>query len=40
VNVLRIGLDQETDEREKPVVLVEQVKGRHDYRSDQGPRRD
>jgi hypothetical protein len=38
--VLRIGLDEETDDHEKVVVLVEQVKGRHDYRSDQGPRRD
>jgi hypothetical protein len=39
-HVLRIGLDEETDELEKLVVLVEQVKGRHDYRSDQGSWRD
>jgi hypothetical protein len=40
VSVLRIGLDEETDELEKLVVLVEQVKGQHDYRSDQRPRPD
>jgi hypothetical protein len=40
VHVVRIGVDEETDELEKLVVLVEYVKGRHDYRSDQGAWRD
>jgi hypothetical protein len=40
VHVLRVGLDQDTDELEKLVVLVESVKGRHDYRSYPGPQAD
>jgi hypothetical protein len=32
LRVLRIGLDQETEELERLVALVETVKGRHDYR--------
>jgi hypothetical protein len=31
VTVLRIGVDQETEELEKLTAMVEVVKGRHDY---------
>jgi hypothetical protein len=33
LRVLRIGLDQETEELEKLLALVELVRGRHDYQS-------
>jgi len=33
VNVLRIGVDQETDDLERLVVLVQTAKGSHEYQS-------
>ena len=33
VRVLRVGIDQETDELECLIALIELVKGRHDYKS-------
>ena len=35
VELLRIGIDQETDELEKLAALIQVVKGRHDYESSE-----
>jgi hypothetical protein len=34
LRVVRIALDQETDELEKLIALVTVIKGKHDYRAD------